>query len=139
MDFSPGIFYSSTGLDTAVSMCIVGLKMIHVDIVFASLDLLDIILRPVKLAKSPEASSERNSRVNSAFSTFGFQVLGNLLEGLLGNLPEESLSSVISIFRCVAEHWPSEFINWLPTLLQEINGYLCTEEMKVKFMNDCIR
>jgi len=136
-DFSPEIFYSASGLNTAVSMCIVGLKMIHTDIIFASLDLLDIVFRPVKSPKGPD--SGQNAYVDAAFSTFGFQVLGNLLDGLIGNLPEETLSTVIAIFRCAAERWSTEFVNWLPNLMQGLNGYSCTEEIRLKFMNECIR
>jgi transportin-3 len=140
--FAPGILFDSPGLDTAVACCLVALKLIHTDIIFSSLNFLTAILEPAKPLQFQNGTATRFPnfiRVNEVFVANGFQLMGSLLDGLLGNFPEESLSTVISLFRHVADQWPAEFAGWLPPLMQGLPGNLCTEQMKTKFVEDCAR
>jgi len=140
LDFAPEALFSSPGLETAFLNCLVAMRLVHTDIIFAALDFLAVVLRPAKLPKSSGSQGDQSSlslRINEVFTAHGFQFLSHLLEGMLGNFHEETLSNVVFLFRCVAEEWPSQFAGWLPSLMETLPTNLCSEQLKSKFMNDC--
>ena len=142
LDFTPEIFVASLGLETAFLNCLVAMRLVHTDIIFAALDFLGVLLRPAKIPKAPGDVADQASytlRINEVFAAHGFQLLNHLLDGMLGNFHEESLANVIFLIRCVAEEWPSQFAGWLPSLMEALPTSLCSPQLKSKFMNDCAR
>jgi len=137
LDYSPQSFYASAGFETTILTCLVAMTMIHSDIVFASLDLIRTILSS-DVFNDPRGSASPNSmRVREILTTLGFQLVGTLLTGLTGNFPEEAISVVTLIFQQTAILWPSEMLNWLPTVLISIPPSSCPQEAKSEFLLAC--
>jgi hypothetical protein len=136
IDYAPETLMSSPGLETAFLNCLVAMKLVHTDIIVSALDFLFVVL---KLTRPQDHQSSYTLRVNEIFTVHGFQLLNQLLEGMLGNFHEESLSTVIALFRCIAEQWPSELSGWLPSLMDALPGNSCSQQLKSKFIADCTR
>ncbi|TDL28505.1 ARM repeat-containing protein [Rickenella mellea] len=123
VDFAPDILFESSAFSLSIRATIAALTMIHSDIIFASLDLIRIILTHDSLQNGtvmPPKFPIYASTIRQVFDMEGPQLLGYLLAGLVGDFPEESTSTVVSIFRGVASVWPNQLLAWLPQVLEQL-------------------
>jgi transportin-3 len=122
-----------------------GLTLIQTDLIFASLDLIrlvlthDSILPPPADEPVPPKFPIYASRIRQVVEKEGYELVGYLLSGLTGDFPEDSSSNVITIFRNVAAVWPQQLLSWLPSVLQRLNPATVTDEAKTKFLAETTR
>ncbi|KAI6047713.1 armadillo-type protein [Pisolithus marmoratus] len=110
-DAVPDVFYQSSAFPLAFRASMATLGLIHSDITFAALDLF------------------RNIKE-------GFDLIGYLLSGLVGDFPEDSVSSVISILRSISILLPSQILVWLPVVLQQLPATSAPNEARQRFLID---
>jgi transportin-3 len=129
VDFVPEEYFASTGVSTSFMTGVVALTLPHTDIVFASLDFLRIIL-----TQGTPSGKGATHPMQQIFTTSGQELLKSLLTGMSGDFPEEAISAVILLFRCIADSWPTEMIEWLPGSIESMPLPL---EEKTKFVTSC--
>ena len=119
-----------------------GLTLIQTDLIFASLDLIRLVLTHDSILPSPVDKPVPPkfpiyaSRIQQVVEKAGCELVGYLLSGLTGDFPEDSTSNVITIFRSVAAVWPQQLLLWLPLVLQHLNHTTVTDEAKATFFTE---
>ncbi|KAG5221622.1 Nuclear import receptor [Salix suchowensis] len=138
-DFAPDVFYQSSAFPLAFRATMAALTMVHSDILFASLDLFRIIFTHECLTDTtnpPPKYPLYAAAIQSVFEKEGFEFLGLLLAGLIGDFPEDSASTVVSIFRATAIVWMQQLLTWLPSILQQLPNSAAPADAKTQFFAD---
>ena len=114
------------------------LTLIQSDLIFAALDLFRNVVTNDCFSTSPPDAKDVPfiSAIKTVLEKEGFEFVGYLLGGLVGDFPEDSTSSVVSIFRSLATLFPSELLVWLPPLLQHLPVGTAPNESKQQFLAD---
>ncbi len=141
VEFAPDIFFESSAFPAAFRVALAALTLIHTDTVFASLDLIRMILThdclaPEPLKHPPPKFPLYANAIHQAVDKEGFEFASLLMAGLVGDFPEESTSIIVTLFRVLASLWPSQLLQWTPVILQNIPVSSASEEAKVRFMKD---
>jgi transportin-3 len=66
----------------------------------------------------------------------GFEFVGYMLTGLVGDFPEDSAAVVVTIFRSIALLWSTQLIAWLPPILQQLPPSSAPNQAKERFLLD---
>ena len=139
VDRAPDVFFPSPAFPISFRAAMAGLSLVQSDIVFAALDVLRNTVShdclepaPVPPSKFPVYASAIKEVVNKE----GLELTGLLLSGLTGDFPEDAVSSVIAIFRCLAAVWSSQLLSWLPAVLQQLPSTSVPDTAKGKFLSD---
>ncbi|KAF4573006.1 Armadillo-like helical [Pleurotus pulmonarius] len=138
-DFAPDVFYQSSAFPLAFRATMAALTMVHSDILFASLDLFRIIFTHECLTDTtnpPPKYPLYATAIRGVFEKEGFEFLGLLLAGLIGDFPEDSASTVVSIFRATAIVWMQQLLTWLPSILQQLPNSAAPADAKTQFFAD---
>lgn len=145
LNVRPDVFFESSLFPMVVRIAVVSLTVVHSDIIFASLDLMRSILTHDSLDPSVVNSSTRNpppkylayaASIRQVVNTEGPQFTSNLLAGLVNDFPEESISTVITIFRMLAVLWPQQLASWLPQVLDQLPVAASYGPAKTKLLDD---
>jgi transportin-3 len=143
VDRAPDIFFQSSAFPLAFRASMAALTLVHTDIVFASLDLFRSILTHDCLTSDANPPPPKfplyAAAIQEVVKKEGLEFIGYLLTGLVGDFPEDSLSSVVSIFRAISGLWTALFLSWLPSILQQLPTTSATNEAKTQFMSDISR
>lgn len=124
-DRVPDILFESPSFPVAVRVAIAALTLIHSDVIFAALDMLRAIVTHDCLDSS---TTSRPSPKFTAYATAirnvvqeeGPVLLANLLNGIVNDFPQESVSTVITIIRMLAIAFPKQLVAWLPQVLDQV-------------------
>ncbi|KAI9461827.1 armadillo-type protein [Boletus coccyginus] len=139
LEMGPDVFFQSTAFPLAFRASMVALTLIHSDLVFAALDLFRNILTHDSLLPSsthPTKFAVYAAAIRTVVEKEGFEFVGYLLSGLVGDFPEDSTSTVVSIFRSIAVLFSSQLLTWLPPILQQLPTSAAPVETKEQFMID---
>ena len=146
LDYAPDVFFDSPqSFSIGFRAAMTGLTLIQTDLIFASLDLIRLILTHDSILPTPADKPVPPkfpiyaSRIQQVIEKEGYELIGYLLSGLTGDFPEDSSSNVITIFRNVAAVWPQQLLSWLPSVLQQLNPAAVTDEAKAKFLAETTR
>ena len=146
LDYAPDVFFDSPeSFSIGFKAAMTGLTLIQTDLVFASLDLIRLILTHESLfppstdKPAPPTFPIYASRIQQVIEKDGYELTGYLLSGLTGDFPEDSSSNVITIFRNIAAVWPQQLLSWLPSVLQQLNPATIPDEAKTKFLAETTR
>ena len=138
--FAPDVFFESAALPVAFRVAIAALSLIHSDIIFCSLDLIRAVvthdaLDPADSAPPPKFPIYANS-IRQTIDAEGLQLTGHLIAGIVGDFPEESVSTVVTIFRMLAVLWSEELLVWLPEVLNQLPTAASLAPMKQQLLTD---
>jgi transportin-3 len=141
VEFAPDIFFESSAFPAAFHVALAALTLVHTDTIFASLDLIRMILThdclaPAPLKHPPPKFPLYASAIHQAIDKEGFEFTSLLLTGLVGDFPEETASIVVTLFRVLASLWPGRLQQWIPVILQGLPVTSAPEDAKVRFMKD---
>ena len=141
VEFAPDIFFESSAFPAAFRVALAALSLIHTDTVFASLDLIRMILThdclsPEPLKHPPPKFPLYANAIHQAVDKEGFELASLLMTGLVGDFPEEAASIIVTLFRVLASLWPSQLQQWAPVILQGIPVVSAPEDAKIRFMKD---
>jgi transportin-3 len=138
IDLAPDIFYQSSAFPVAFRASMAALTLVHSDIIFASLDLFRTILTHDCLSPTSTTPPPKFPMYASAIQPIiekeGFEFVGYLLTGLVGDFPEDSTSVVVSIFRVLTALWSSQLLSWLPPVLQQLPTTTAPNQAKADFL-----
>ncbi|TFK41259.1 armadillo-type protein [Crucibulum laeve] len=141
LDYAPDIFFVSSAFPLVFQAGMATLTLVHTDILFATLNLFRTILThdcllsdtaPVPPPKFPIYASA----IRQVMDKEGFNFLNYLLNGLVGDFPDDSTATVVSIFRAIVVGWPSEVLVWLPPILQQIPPTAAPVQSKTQFLSE---
>lgn len=140
-EFAPDIFFESSAFLVAFRVALAALTLVQTDTVFASLDLIRVILThdclaPEPLKPPPPKFPLYANAIHQAIDKEGFELASLLIAGLVGDFPEEATSIIVTLFRVLASLWPSQLQQWAPVILQSVPAASAPEEAKVRFMKD---
>lgn len=143
-DFAPDIFYRSPTFALAFRALMASLTLVQADAIFGGLELARIIfshdcLVPVTPQPPPPKFPEYAAVIKAVIQKDGFEFVGYLLTGLVGDFPEDSVSTVIAVFRAISAVWPSQLLSWLPVVLQQLPAASAPNQTKTDFMSDVTR
>lgn len=139
LEMAPDIFFQSTAFPLAFRASMAALTLIHSDLLFAALDLFRDILTHDSLlptSSQPAKFTAYATAIKAVVEKEGFEFVGYLLSGLVGDFPEDSTSTVVSIFRSLAVLFSSQLLTWLPPLLQQLPTSAAPNEAKERLMID---
>jgi transportin-3 len=144
VDVAPDIFFLSSAFPISFRASMAALTLVHTDIIFASLDLFRVVLThdclsSISSTPSPPKFPIFASAIRTVFEKEGFDFVGYLLNGLVGDFPEDSTSVVVSIFRVISFVWPSQLLSWLPPILQQLPSTSTPIEAKAQFLSEVTR
>ncbi|KAF8202961.1 armadillo-type protein [Pholiota molesta] len=136
----PDILFTSSAFPLIFRCAMTGLTVVHSDIVFASLDLFRSILThdcmdPVTAA-TPSKFTVWSAAIGDAMNKEGFQFVGCILNGLVGDFPEDAAATVVSIFRTLVHIWPNQLLTWLPPVLEQLPVASIPNESKASFLQE---
>jgi transportin-3 len=141
-EFAPDIYFQSSAFPLVFRAAMAGLTVVHSDIIFASLDLIRITLTHDSIVSNPPTLPPRfplfAAAIRDVFEKEGFELVGYLLSGLVGDFPEDSTSTVVSIFRVISSVWTSQLLSWLPLVLQQLPT-TASNQVKAQFLSDVTR
>jgi transportin-3 len=140
-DSAPDIFYQSTALLLGFKASMEAMTLVVADVIFAALDLFRNIfshecLFPDARRASPPKFPVYAAAVNAVFEKEGLQFLTYLLQGLVGEFPEESISTVVTIFRNIASLWGNQLLVWLPPVLEQLPTATVPDQVKSQFLTE---
>ncbi|KIJ68548.1 hypothetical protein HYDPIDRAFT_106754 [Hydnomerulius pinastri MD-312] len=138
-EMAPDVFFQSTAFPLAFRACMAALTLIHSDLVFASLDLFRKILTHDSLAVSstqPPKFPIYATAIKAVVDKEGFEFIGYILSGLVGDFPEDSTAVVVSIFHSLARLFSSQLLTWLPPVLQQLPTSSAPNQAKQQFLVD---
>lgn len=119
------------------------LTIVHTEVIFAALDFFRVTLTHDCLSFTsvplPPKFPIYADAIRKVMQTEGYELVGYLLNGLVGNFPEDSTSAVVSIFRVVAAIWTSQLLSWLPPILQQLPNATVPNEAKAQFLSEVTR
>ncbi|KAF8560277.1 ARM repeat-containing protein [Imleria badia] len=139
LEMVPDVFFLSSAFPLAFRASMAALTLIHSDLVFAALDLFRNILTHDSLFPSsshPAKFAVYATTIKNVMEKEGFEFVGYLLSGLVGDFPEDSTSTIVSIFRSLAVLFSSQLLTWLPPVLQHLPTSAASNEVKEQFMID---
>ncbi|KAJ6575016.1 armadillo-type protein [Mycena capillaripes] len=141
---APDIFFPSSAFPLAFQTSMAAMTLVHTDIIFASLDLFLLILthdclNPDHSVPTPPKFPIYTSAIQAVVEKDGFQFLSYLLNGLVGDFPEDSISTVVSIFRAISLIWGSQLLSWLPSILQQLPTSAAPQHAQAQFLSDVSR
>lgn len=142
LEFGPDILFLSPTFPTAFRAAMAALTLIYSDVVFAALDFFRGILTHdciTAVAQPPPNFPLYQSAIQTVVEKEGFEFLGYLLGGLVGDFPTDSSSSVATIFRTLVTVWPSLVLAWLPPVLQHLPTTAVPIPAKAQFLSDVTR
>jgi len=143
VEHAPDIFFQSLAFPNAFRAAMAALTLVHTDIVFASLDLFRLVLTHDCMMPGtnipPPKFPEYAAAIRGVFEEQGFKFVGYLLTGLVGDFPEDALSTVVSIFRSISVVWTSQILSWLPSILERLPAPSASNEVKSQFLLDIAR
>ena len=118
------------------------LTLVHSDIIFETLDLFRIMFTHDCLLPSvqqPPKFSIFATAIHEVVEKEGFAFVGYLLAGLVGDFPEDSIPSVVSVFGVVSALWTEQLLSWLPPVLEQLPTATSPHQAKGQFMTDVTR
>ncbi len=139
VEFAPDIFFESSAFPAAFHISLAALTLIHSDTIFASLDLIRMILTHdclTPLEPVPPKFPLYASAIRQAIDKEGFDFTSLLLTGLVGDFPAETASTIVTLLCVLASLWPIQLQQWIPVILRSIPVSSVPEEAKVRFMKD---
>jgi len=135
IEFAPDIYFQSPAFPLAFRAAMAALTVVHSDIIFASLDLIRSTLTHDSIMSNSPKFPVCASAMRGVFEKEGFELVGYLLSGLVGDFPEDSTSAVVSIFRVISSVWTSQLLSWLPLVLQQLPT-TAPNQAKAQFLSD---
>lgn len=141
VEFAPEIYFQSPAFPLTFRATMAALTVVHSDIIFAALDLIRITLTHDSITSNTTTSPKFTvfaSAIRGVFEKEGFELVGYLLSGLIGDFPEDSTSAVVSIFRVISSVWTPQLLSWLPLVLQQLPS-TAPNQAKTQFMSDVTR
>ncbi|KAH9982567.1 ARM repeat-containing protein [Lactifluus volemus] len=141
VEFAPDIFFESSAFPAAFHIVLAALTLIHSDTIFASLDLIRMVLThdclaPDPLKHPPPKFPLYASAIHQVIDKECFEFTSLLLKGLVGDFPEETASIIVTLFRVLASLWPGRLQQCIPVILQGLPVNSAPEDAKVRFMKD---
>ncbi|KAJ7125671.1 armadillo-type protein [Mycena crocata] len=141
---APDIFFQSSAFPLAFRTSMAALTLVHTEIIFASLDLFLLILTHDCLNPNPSVPPPPKfplyaSAIQAVVEKDGFQFLSYVLNGLVGDFPEDSMSAVVSIFRAISFIWGPQLLSWLPSVLQQLPVTAAPQPAQAQFLSDVSR
>ncbi|KAJ7225605.1 armadillo-type protein, partial [Mycena pura] len=138
---APDIFFQSSAFPLAFRTAMAALALVQTDIIFASLDLFLLILTHDCLNPNPSVPLPPKfpiyaSAIQAVVLKDGFELLSHILNGLVGDFPEDSLSIVVSIFRAFSVVWGSQLLSWLPSALQRLPPAVAPQLARAQFLSE---
>jgi transportin-3 len=144
-DFAPDVFYQPAPFAMAFRALMAALTLVQTDIIFHALDLARNILthdclEPTSSSQPPPPKFPEYAAVTRAvIEKEGFEFVGYLLAGLVGDFPEDATTSVVSIFRALSCTWSSQLLSWLPPILQQLPTSSAPNQTKNDFLSGVTR
>ncbi|KAF9015064.1 armadillo-type protein [Cyathus striatus] len=141
VSLAPDVFFVSPSFPLAFRAAMTALTVIHSDILFNTLDLFRDILCHECITREgntvpPPKFPIYAAAILGVMEKEGFTFLCYLLNGLVGDFPEDSASTVVSIFRAVAFVWKSRLLSWLPAILEQLPTTASPNATKSQFLAD---
>ncbi|PBL01247.1 ARM repeat-containing protein [Armillaria gallica] len=144
LQHTPDVFFQSPAFPMVLEASMAALTVVYDSIVDVALDLFYDILTHKCLSPSPTTPSSPQhalyaTAIQGVLQKEGYQLVGHLLDGLVGDFYEEMTNSVVSIFRSTAYLLPSELLSWLTPILQQIPTTKVPAEIKTEFLSEITR
>ena len=139
VDLAPDVYFQSSAFPLAFRASMAALTLVHSDIIFASLDLFRITLTHDSLLPYPSPPPKfpvYAAAIQAVVDKEGFDFVGYLLAGLVGDFPEDSTSAVVSIFRAISALRPSQMLSWLPSIVQQLPTATAPKQAQTQFLNE---
>ena len=146
VDFAPDILFPSPAFPASFGAAIAGLTLVQVEICYVALEFLRIVLTHDALLPPTSGVEGTPAVVPPKFPIYaqairdvvvkqGFQLLGCLLTGFVGDFDEDTTSQVVTIFRAMSGTFPAEMGAWLPAVVEQLSSSI-PASVKEQFMGD---
>ena len=141
VSLAPDILFISSAFPLAFRAAMTGLTVVHSDIIFAALDFFRVVLSHDCLdpqAVPPPKFPIYATAIHDVVRTNGLTLVACILNGLVGDFPEEATATIVSIFRIIAYIWPTQLSAWLPQVLEQLPPQSAPTEAKSQFLSEVL-
>ena len=139
VSLAPDILFVSSGFPLAFRAAMTGLTVVHTDIIYAALDFFRVVLThdclEPQAVSSPKFSIYAKA-IHDAVSANGLTLVACILNGLVGDFPEEAIPTIVSILRMFAYIWPTQLLAWLPQALEQLPPQSVPIQAKTQFLSE---
>lgn len=143
IDYAPDILFPSPAFSIAFKAAMASLTLVQTDIVFAALDFIRSVIThdclDPSLPSPPPKFPIYAGAIRPVVELEGPALTGYLLTGIVGDFPEESASTVITILRHLSKLWPAQMLQWVPVVLQQLPSASTPDQAKTDFLHDMNR
>lgn len=139
---TPDVFFESSAFVRTLRPTMAALTLVQTDVVWAALELIHLILSHDSLeplSNPPPKFPVFAAAINEAMEKEGFELLGYILAGLVGEFPEESIAKVVTSIRRLASLWPQQVLAWLPLALRGLPASAAPMQARSQFLADMNR
>jgi transportin-3 len=139
VSLAPDILFVSSAFPLAFRAAMTGLTVVHTDIIFAALDLFRVILTHDCLdpqVVQPPKFVIYATAIHDAVRANGLTLVACILNGLVGDFPEEATATIVSIFRVLVYFWPTQLSAWLPQVLEQLPLQIASPQSKSQFSSE---
>ena len=126
VEFTPDILFLSPAFTTSFGTAVTALTLVHVDACYLALDFIRIVTTHDALSSNPGVAVPPKfplygQAIRDVFAQQGFQLIGYLFTGFVGDFDDDSTSLVITIFRTLSAIWSAEISGWLPSVMGQLH------------------
>jgi len=139
LSLAPDTLFVSSAFPLAFRAAMTGLTVVHSDIIFAALGFFRGILTHDCLdpqAVPPPKFSIYAASIRDAVGANGLTLVACILNGLVGDFPEEATATIVSIFRVLVYIWPTQLSVWLPQVLEQLPLQSVPTQSRSQFLSE---
>jgi transportin-3 len=136
---APDILFISSAFPLAFRAAMTGLTVVHTDIIFAALDFFRVILTHDCLDPQvvpPPKFPIYATAIHDTVRANGLALVACILNGLVGDFPEEATATIVSIFRVLVYFWSTQLSVWLPQVLEQLPPQTAPPQSKSQFLSE---
>jgi transportin-3 len=136
---TPDIFFESPAFEATFNPLLAALTLVQTDVIWASLEVIRTILSHPCLERHtnpPPKFVLFATAIELAVRKHGLNLVAGLLGGLVGQFPEEAISTVVASFRYLASLWPVQLLEWLAPALQALPPTAAPTQARTQFLAD---
>ena len=148
LEFCPDLLFLSPSFPNTFRAVLSALTLYQHDIIYPSLEFILNMMRHDCLMTLTAATAPSPpppnfplyaAAIRGVIEEQGFSLVGFLLTGMLSHFPEDSISTVVTTFKILAQVWPQQIVAWLPSASGHIPDASLPVASRNAFISDFTR
>lgn len=141
LDRVPDVFFRSSAFPVAFQICMTALTVVQTEVLITALEVVRDILSHDCLSSQPRQIPTSDfpvyaANIQAVIEKDGQAFVACVLNGMIGDFPEDCLSSIIVIFRMLATVFPAQMAAWIQSIAASMPTSASLIPAKEQFVAD---